>query len=124
MKEAPFKSMIYGQVPFNPDKTVFGEKNDKKLPLNLKSTPRSATGFKHEAPFKPNNPPKRGEQGFIGKYPEHKADPLTFPKRKDLPKGQNAFKINNAEIKSRPTPSITLFASNLRREISKSAGRF
>ena len=26
MKEAPFKSMVYGNKPFNPEKLVFGEK--------------------------------------------------------------------------------------------------
>ena len=124
MKEVPFKSMVYGNKPFNPEKLVFGEKEKSKLPLTLKRQNKSAIGFKHEAPFKPSNPPKSGEQGYIGKFPAYKGNPMKVLVRKDTPKGKDAFKLNNPEIKAKPSPSITLFSHNIRREISKSAGKF
>ena len=58
--EAPFKLVSHGEKPFNPDKTVFGEKNDKNKPLVIPQKRRSYSEFKHETSFKPSSFPKEG----------------------------------------------------------------
>lgn len=36
----------------------------------------------HDMPFKPSNPPKKGYNKTIDKFPPYKEDPLKFAERK------------------------------------------
>jgi hypothetical protein len=49
--------------------------------------------MKHEAPFKPSNPPKKGHKGFLAPFPEYKGDPIKPTTRKDVSKGKDPFKF-------------------------------
>jgi hypothetical protein len=48
--------------------------------------------MKHEMPFKPSNPNKKGILGTLGPFPEYKGDPLKPLTRKDLVKTKEPFK--------------------------------
>lgn len=72
----------------------------------------SVNYYKHEVPFLPNSPGKIGST--IGKFPEYIPDPLTFPKRK-VPSEQIPWK-HTTMFRTRPTPSISYSATNLRAE--------
>lgn len=37
----------------------------------------------HDVPFKPSNPPKKGYNKTLDKFPEYKEDPLRFAARKN-----------------------------------------
>ncbi|CAD8044938.1 unnamed protein product [Paramecium primaurelia] len=111
----PFKSTIYTTDNFSTDKLVFGETNLPK-PTQVKEFKPNI--MKHEAPFKPSNPTKSGETGCLSKYPEYKGDPLKPTQRKDFVKGKDPFKPNHLMEMVRPTPSISCFPHNLKRELN------
>lgn len=57
--------------------------------------------------------------GFLGKYPEYKGDPIRVIKRIDKEPGKEVFKPNNGGKTTRPTPTITCNPINIRREMSR-----
>ncbi|KAM3132799.1 hypothetical protein pb186bvf_015104 [Paramecium bursaria] len=113
--KSAFKSTIHVIDNFSKDKDVFGldkmppEKHIKEIDLKP---------MKHEQPFKPSHPTKSGYQGCLNKYPEYKGDPLESTKRRDFEKDKAAFKPNNLGNKTRPTPSVSCFPHNLKREMN------
>lgn len=48
--------------------------------------------FPHDNPFKPSNPPKEGLEGYLGKFPEYKGDPIKEVIRRDLTKTKETYK--------------------------------
>ncbi|CAK75378.1 unnamed protein product (macronuclear) [Paramecium tetraurelia] len=111
----PFKSTIYTTDNFSTDKQIFGETNLPK-PTQVKEFKPNI--MKHEAPFKPSNPTKSGETGCLSKYPQYKGDPLKPTQRIDFVKGKDPFKPNHLMEMVRPTPSISCFPHNLKRELN------
>lgn len=70
----------------------------------------------HDVPFKPSNPPKKGYNKTLDKFPEYKEDPLKFAARKkeeDESKGK--WKPSHSG-KTIPTPSVTTNYKNLKSE--------
>lgn len=55
--------------------------------------------------------------GTIAKYPAYKADPMKVITKKTVEKTKEPFKPNNGGNLSRPTPTITCNALNIRKEI-------
>jgi hypothetical protein len=82
--------------------------------------------MKHEAEFKPSSPAKKGLNGTIGPYPPYKGDPLKPLQRIDLVKTKDPFKYhrlikhrpNNGGNLTRPTPTISCYPQNIRREMA------
>lgn len=97
-----------GKNFFDNEKT-FGETN---MPKKTIPKVQSLNVYKHDRVFYPNNPSKLGST--IGKFPEYIPDPLSSPKRRP-PSEQIAWRPTTNE-RTRPTPSVTYLAKNLRSE--------
>ncbi|OMJ93761.1 hypothetical protein SteCoe_3205 [Stentor coeruleus] len=83
------------------------------VPVSKRMIKSASTNYvKHDHPFIPSNPSKKGET--IGKYPEYIPNPLSSPKRKS-PSDSIPWK-HTTNHRTRPTPSITYSAINLRSE--------
>ena len=109
MKAGPFQPPNPTRDTFFNNEITFGETNMPKKPI-----PRVRTQaiLKHDRVFYPSNPSKQGST--IGKFPEFMPDPLSSPKRRP-PSEQIAWRPTTKE-RSRPTPSVTNCAKNLRSE--------
>jgi len=119
LQEQPFRSVSHGNENFTTSKKTFG-KDDKVLkPAPLKaSTP---PGKLHENEFKPSNPSKQGYNKTINKFPEYKPDPIKIAVRKidDGKEKKEAYRPNNTAYCERPTPSVSLNRSNLKKEMTR-----
>ena len=115
-----FKYTCFPRRVINTDRQVY--EVPSKL-LNTSSTANS-TGIRAKSaaeeerkPFKPSNPMKAGENGYIGQF--MRLQPKNAPvyptrKRKDPTKEERPNFKPSRGFKSRPTPSITLHMSNIR----------
>jgi len=119
LQEAPFRSVSHGGEAFISSKKTFG-KDDKvlKLPQPKAQTP---PGKLHETAFKPSNPSKQGYNKTINKFPEYKPDPLRIAVRKidDGKEKKEPYRPNNTAFCERPTPSVSLNRSNLKKEMTR-----
>lgn len=72
--------------------------------------------MEHDAPFKPSNPPKKGYNKTLDKFPEYKEDPLkAVERRKDEAEEKARWKSTH-KYKSKPTPSVVTSMRNLKTE--------
>lgn len=74
--------------------------------------------MKHDEPFFPANPPKRGYNKTIGRFPEYKEDPMkvvTRKKTKEEDADERKWRTSYKK-KSVPTPSVTTNYRNLKSE--------
>ena len=72
----------------------------------------------HDVPFKPSNPPKRGYNKTLEKFPAYKEDPLKIVTRKKKVEGEEdppRWKPSHNQ-KTMPTPSVTTHYKNLKSE--------
>jgi hypothetical protein len=100
---------------FGTVKEVFGE--DRVYPQRKPPAKREPL-MSHDHPFKPANPPKKGYNKTIDKFPEYKEDPLKFAMRRKTSPDEEAkpnFKLTY-NGKTVPTPSVTTHFKNLRSE--------
>jgi len=72
----------------------------------------------HDKPFKPANPPKKGNQQTLDKFPPYMPNPPVEKKRKKPVEGEEVeerpgFKATYKGL-SRPTPSVALNVRNLK----------
>lgn len=73
--------------------------------------------MQHDVPFKPSNPPKRGHNKTIAKFPEYKEDPLKEVTRKQKQEGEDERKWKPSHNKKTvPTPSVSGNYKNLKTE--------
>ena len=79
MQEKPFSERVKLRGTFASHKEAFGE--DRPYP-NKPAPKEHAPLMQHDAPFKPSNPPKKGYNKTIDKFPPYKEDPLKFTVRK------------------------------------------
>lgn len=70
----------------------------------------------HDMPFKPSNPPKKGYNKTLDKFPPYKEDPLKFAERKADADADKAKWKPTHNKKGIPTPSITTNFKNLKTE--------
>lgn len=71
----------------------------------------------HDFPFKPSNPPKKGYNKTINKFPDYKEDPMKAVQRKHKQEGEDdRIWRPNYYKKTVPTPSITTNYKNLKTE--------
>lgn len=111
--------MVKKRDTFNPIKEVFGTdavipKLEEKLP-GQNPPPHSPL---HDKPFKPSNPPKRGYNKTIDKFPDYKEDPLKFIQRKKPVEGEEErpkFKPSHNK-KSMPMVPVATNLRNLKTE--------
>lgn len=119
LQEAPFRTVSHGNNLFVNTKKTFG-KDEKVLgPAKFKSvSPRAKL---HENPFRPSNPAKVGYNKTLAKFPEYKPDPIKVAVRKiaNPADKKDVYKLNNPEIRERPTPSISLNRQNLKNEMAR-----
>jgi len=113
LQEKPFSQKVKQTGVFNPDKAVYGE--DIPIP-HRKPAPKRQPPIVHEVPFKPSNPPRKGYNKCLDKFPEYKPNPTNPVKRKMPVEGQEEppkFKMTH-NVKTRPTPSIATNMRNLK----------
>ena len=73
--------------------------------------------MKHDEPFVPSNPSKKGYNGTIGKFPEY----LESPKQ-EIKRNKEEEKLKTEKFRptynglSKPSPSISLNKLNLKKE--------
>jgi len=117
LQENPFRTVSHGNNLFVNAKKTFGK--DEQVLEPGKPKQRRTLPKLHENPFKPSNPPKRGFNKTISKFPEYKPDPIKVAVRQiaDPSKKTDPFKPNNTADYERPTPSISLNKQNLKNEM-------
>lgn len=125
-----FKSTCYPKAVINPDNQFYGLPDEYNRSLsNAKmskaSGKQSTSNQSEKKPFKPSNPMKSGEQGYITNF--IRLEPKEGPKGPGRKRPTSADKLDKKPFKyihfiirpargylSRPTPSITLHMSNIR----------
>jgi hypothetical protein len=65
----PFSNVVKGRTTFGSNNDEYGEGG---LNLQDKTPKQSYKGLMHEKPFKYSNPPKKGYEKTINKFPDHK----------------------------------------------------
>jgi len=119
LQEAPFRTVSHGNNLFVNGKKTFGKDEKVLQPGKFKSvSPRAKL---HENPFRPSHPAKVGYNKTLAKFPKYKEDPIKIAVRKIEPAGEkrDAFKLNNPDEGTRPTPSISLNRQNLKNEMAR-----
>lgn len=112
-QEKPFSQRVKHTETFNKPKEVYGE----DVPIPHKQPPaKLPPPIEHEKPFKPSNPPKRGYNRTLCKFPDYKENPPKELKRKIKEEDKDdppRFKPTHNH-KSRPTPSVATNVRNLK----------
>ena len=70
----------------------------------------------HDVPFKPSNPPKRGYNKTLEKFPAYKEDPLRVIERNKAPEEDKAKWKPTTKKRGIPSPSVTTNYRNLKSE--------
>ena len=70
----------------------------------------------HDVPFKPANPPKRGYNKTLDRFPEYKPDPMRVAERKREPEEDKAKWKATTSKRGIPCPSVTTNYRNLKSE--------
>lgn len=113
VQDKAFSQKVKGRETFSTIKEAYGE--DKEYPARKAPDPRKPL-MTHDAPFKPSNPPKRGYNKTLDKFPPYVEDPLKFAARKkEEDEGKGKWKPSHAG-KTIPTPSVTTNFKNLKSE--------
>lgn len=73
LQEKPFSQKVKPNGTFASIKESYGEDRDY---VARKPQEKRAVLMEHDAPFKPSNPPKKGYNKTLEKFPEYKEDPL------------------------------------------------
>jgi len=73
LQDKPFSQKVKQKPTFATIKEAYGE--DRNYPQRSPEKNREPL-MQHDVPFKPSNPPKRGHNKTIAKFPEYKEDPL------------------------------------------------
>lgn len=113
LQEKPFSNKVKPRETFAAVKEVFGE--DREYPARKEAEKRKPL-MEHDAPFKPSNPPKRGYNKTLDKFPEYKEDPLKEVVRKKGADDDKAKWKPTYNKRSKPTPSVTTNYKNLKSE--------
>ena len=105
--------MVKKKETFATVKEAYGE----DIPIPAKQPPKKREPLmSHDVPFKPSNPPKRGYNKTLDKFPEYKEDPLRVVQRKKEADEEKARWKTTYNKKTIPTPSVTTNYRNLKSE--------
>ena len=110
LQDKPFSQRAKKTDTFNTHKQILEE--NPPIPHRAPK-PKTAPAIEHDKPFKPSNPPKKGYNKTLAKFPVYQEDPKKPVTRKVPIEGEDEkpkFKPTH-NSKSRPTPSV---ATNLR----------
>lgn len=134
LQEAPFKGHDHGYKQFESDQDLFHNEPGSNVPRVRKQV-QLTKPYPHEAPFRPANPPKKGNtpkpvvQGetrdYLGGTYEYIGDPETKTQRKpksDEPE-KAPFKGCLPKSLHNPMPSVVCNTHNMRRERPSSFAR-
>ena len=113
MQEKAFSQRVKKCETFNKPKEVFGE--DPPIPARKPPSPRAPL-MEHDAPFKPSNPPKKGLNGTIDKFPAYIEDPMKQAVRKKEVDEDKARWKSTHKKKTVPQPSVVTNIRNLKTE--------
>ena len=105
--------MIKRKDCFSTVKEAYGE--DREYPQR-KPAPKKDPLMTHDAPFKPSNPPKKGYNRTLDKFPEYKEDPMKHVTRKEKPEEERPKWKPTHNKKAFPMPSVTTNMRNLKTE--------
>lgn len=125
-QETAWRSMSYGNANFSNNNETFGCDEPTHIPRD--PVPDNVKKLEHENAFRPANPMKRGMlKGLLGGFPEYMEDPdpMGFLMKKAKPEGDPPppFKVGDATLKPKPTPSVTTLTRNMRCERPSSFAR-
>ena len=113
LQEKPFSQQAKRTHMFNTSRKILEE--NPPIPARLKKQP-SAPAMVHDKPFKPSNPPKKGYNKSLAKFPTYIPDPKKALERRRPVEGEEdkpKFKPSH-NVKSRPTPSVSTNMRNLK----------
>lgn len=79
LQEKPFSQKVRGRETFSTIKEAYGE--DRPYPGRKPPEPHKPL-MTHDVPFKPSNPPKKGYNKTLDKFPTYVEDPLRVVTRK------------------------------------------
>lgn len=114
LQEKPFSQKVRGRETFATIKETYGE--DIPIPPKKPGEPRKPL-MTHEVPFRPSNPPKRGYNKTLDRFPPYIEDPLRVVTRKKTTEGEDKGKWKPTHNKKTiPTPSVTTHFKNLKSE--------
>ena len=106
--------MVRRRDAFNPVKEVFGTDIP---PVKEESGPRKRTASPHaplhDKPFKPSNPPKRGYNKTLDKFPAYKEDPVKGIERKKPVEGEEERPKFKPSFNKKSMPMVPV-ATNFR----------
>eukprot|EP00742_Colponemidia_sp_Colp-10_P003249 GILJ01003459.1.p1 GENE.GILJ01003459.1~~GILJ01003459.1.p1 ORF type:complete len:325 (-),score=44.26 GILJ01003459.1:273-1247(-) len=117
MPDQPFKGMSHGGKPFSEDKEIYHLDANGVRQARPASSPNRATH--HDRPFYPSNPPRKGLQSTLNKFPEYipqgassRARNASAAAGKDLA----AWRPNHGGNLSKPDPSVACSLRNLKQD--------
>lgn len=113
VQDKPFSQMAKKKETFATVKDAYGE--DRVYPQRKQADKRKPL-MEHDAPFKPSNPPKRGYNKTLDRFPEYKADPMKVVIRKKTPEADERKWRPSHNTKSMPVGSVTTNYKNLKTE--------
>lgn len=133
IQEVPFRSMAYGGRTLMRDSEQFGFPREGEGAIVGAAVPRKINvevpgAAKHEVPFRPSNPSKKGFNGLMGwpdddttkpplGFPKWVPDPVPQPSRRRPPPAVEpppAFRPSCGGNLDNPTKSVTMMTRNLR----------
>lgn len=125
VQEKPFSQRVKPRSTFGAIKEVFG--SDVPLPpVKEKEPPSTPPPGLHDKPFKPSNPPKKGYNKTLDKFPKYVEDPLKFVQRKKPVEGEEEkpnFRPTH-NVKTMPVNPVATNYRNLKSEFPSIFRRF
>ncbi len=116
LQEKPFSNKVKGREVFFNNVQTYGE--DRVYPPRTPPLKREPI-MTHDVPFKPSNPPKRGYNKTLEKFPPYKEDPMRpVLRKKESPEGADDKPNFKPTYKKRsvPCPSVSTNYRNLKSE--------
>ena len=105
--------MVRHRETFGTIKETFGE--DPPVPQRKPPEPRKPL-MTHDVPFKPSNPPKKGYNKTLDKFPPYKEDPLRVVLRKKEAEEDKAKWKPTTRKREVPCTSVVTNYRNLKSE--------
>ena len=114
LQDKPFSQRVKGKETFFTVKEQFGE--DPPIPARKPGEKREPL-MKHDMPFKPANPAKKGYNKTLDKFPPYKPDPMRVVERKkDEEEDKAKWKPPKLHKHSVPSASVVTNYRNLKSE--------
>lgn len=114
LQDKPFSQKVKPRDTFATIKEQFGE--DRPYPQRKPPEKRKPL-MEHDVPFKPSNPPKKGYNKTLDKFPPYKEDPMRVVTRNKSAEQEERGKWKPTHNKkTTPVTSVTTHYKNLKSE--------